>query len=103
MSNVIAFVRDHDDDHYEQLAERYNQSLEEDRRISDQLHRIEQRFIEGELVVLSGPRKGQPLTRKGRALLWQHIQSLMWRQAWLLDEQSRLYGLVTGWRGEVEN
>ena len=59
------------------------------------LRAIERRFLQDYLVVQSGPSKG--LTRAGRRLLWGRIESLLWRQVRLLDEQSRIYRMATGW------
>ncbi len=61
------------------------------------LRAIERRFLQDDLVVQSGPSKGKPLTRAGRRLLWGRIESLLWRQVRLLDEQSRIYRMATGW------
>jgi hypothetical protein len=99
MGNVIAFARDHEDDHYERLAERYNQGLEEERRVDQQVREIERRLIAGELLVQSGRRKAQPLTHEGRAIFWNRIESLLWKQTWLMEKQRSLYRLATGFCG----
>lgn len=85
------------DDHYDRLAAKHNALLEEEQWVSKSLGELERRFVEGDLVVQSGARKGKPLTRAGRLMLWDRIQSLLWRQLRLLDEQKRLYRMATGW------
>lgn len=98
MSNVIAFNRLPDDDAYDRIADRHNAVLEEESQVFAELRAIQARFVKGDLTVKSGPRKGQPLMRSGLTRLWGEIESLMWRQARLLDERSRLHRLATGWR-----
>ena len=92
---VFGNLRDH-------LAALHDDAMEEESQVSAELARIEKRFLEGELLTLSGSRKGQPLTRQERRLLWDRMQSLCWQQARLLDTQSRLYRLADGWRPELD-
>ena len=85
------------DDHYDRLVADYDALLEEDERGRKRIRKIERRFVEDDFTVQSGPRKGKPLTRQGRELLWGRLETLHWRWAWRYDELRRLRRIITGW------
>ena len=55
--------------HYEELLRRMNFSDAVVRHLARNLAELERQFVENDLVVLRGPRKGEPLDMEGRELV----------------------------------
>jgi hypothetical protein len=98
MGELCVLDRTPNDEVYDQLSAQLDRAIAAEERISAEIARIRKRFLANDLRVTSGPREGQPLTRHGRVLLWDRLESLLWRRTQLLEEQSRLYMMATRWR-----
>ena len=71
-SRVLELVRPFDpqgvdaEDQYDAVVRRVNRVRARRTRLTRELERLEQPFLEGEPTVQSGPRRGQPLSSAGR-------------------------------------
>ena len=69
---VLAMVQPFDpmsseaEDHYDAVVRRLNRVRARRTRVAEEYARLETQFVEGDLVVVSGPRKGEPLSKQGR-------------------------------------
>lgn len=82
---------------YDRLSERYKVSLEKWKLALKKTDEIQRRFVDGDLSVQSGPRKGSPLTPGGRRMLMGRLECLIWERNRLLEEQRRLYRIAHNW------
>ncbi len=79
----------------ERLRERVYDLMDQWESLRKRQRKLERRFIENDLSVRSGPRKGQPLTARGRAdrlaeLLALHLRADQLQRTLAWTEQRRI-------------
>lgn len=97
-AKVIPLARRRDDaarwSETDRLIERINAIRDELRSLRDEEAELARQFVELDLRVSSGPRKGEPLTRQGRARRLDRLLEVYRRTFDLMAEDSRLCAVL---------